>query len=125
MKLTPFGLCVRKLRLEQGLTLKTMATELSVTSAYLSAVELGEKTLTKKTADQSLAFFAAKNISRQQYLDLQVACDESMKTVTISSLAVDDRSLVAAFARRISEGQGVPEDVLKWITTGGINDGNK
>lgn len=123
MKLTPFGLYVRKLRLDLGLTLKVMANELTVTSAYLSAVELGEKALTKKMADQALAFFKQK-ITGQQFLELQSACDESMKTIAVSSLAVDERSLVAAFARRISEGQGVPDDVLNWITTGGSNSGD-
>lgn len=123
MKLTPFGLYVRKLRLDLGLTLKMMAAELSVTSAYLSAVELGEKALTRKLADQVLAFFMHK-ISSLQYSELRSACDESMKTVTVSSLSVDERSLVAAFARRIGEGQGVPKDVLDWITSGGITSGS-
>lgn len=123
MKLTPFGLYVRKLRLELGLTLKAMATDLSITSAYLSAIELGEKALTKKIADQTMTFFQGK-ISDQQFTELQSACDESMKTIAVSSLALDERSLVAAFARRISEGQGVPKDVLRWINSGGSNSGH-
>lgn len=41
--MTPFGLFMRKLRLEQGLLLKDMADTMDVSSAYLSALEHGKK----------------------------------------------------------------------------------
>jgi transcriptional regulator with XRE-family HTH domain len=41
--MTPFGLFMRKLRLENGLLLKDMAETLDVSSAYLSALEHGKK----------------------------------------------------------------------------------
>lgn len=40
---TPFGLFMRKLRLERGLLLKDIAEEMGVSSAYLSALEHGKK----------------------------------------------------------------------------------
>ncbi|MGV3741611.1 MAG: helix-turn-helix domain-containing protein [Burkholderiaceae bacterium] len=124
MKLTPFGLLVRKIRLDFGLTLKEMATALSVSSAYLSSVELGEKALSNKLADQALAYLAPK-LNKQQYEELQAACAQSMKTVPVSALNVDDRTLVAAFARRLNEGQGVPDAVMKWLKTGGLDGSNQ
>jgi transcriptional regulator with XRE-family HTH domain len=41
--MTPFGERVRKLRRERGLMLKDMAAHLGVSSAYLSALERGER----------------------------------------------------------------------------------
>lgn len=124
MKLTPFGLCVRKIRLELGLTLKEMATAVSVSSAYLSSVELGEKTLNNKLLEDVIQFLE-KKISAEQLEEVKVAGAHSMKIVPVSNLGVDDRGLVAAFARRLSDGQGVPPDVLKWLKGEIGNGGNK
>ena len=41
--MTPFGARVRELRRERGLLLKDMAAHLGVSSAYLSALERGER----------------------------------------------------------------------------------
>lgn len=41
--MTPFGLFMRKLRLEHGLLLKDIAEQMDVSSAYLSALEHGKK----------------------------------------------------------------------------------
>ena len=41
--MTPFGERVRRLRRERGLLLKDMAAHLGVSSAYLSALERGER----------------------------------------------------------------------------------
>ncbi|WP_395684611.1 helix-turn-helix domain-containing protein [Aestuariivirga sp.] len=41
--MTPFGEKMRKLRMERGVTLKQMADEIGVSSAYLSALEHGKR----------------------------------------------------------------------------------
>ncbi|MBO0332733.1 helix-turn-helix transcriptional regulator [Sneathiella sp. CAU 1612] len=41
--MTPFGLRVRKLRKSRGITLKKMAADLDISSAYLSALEHGHR----------------------------------------------------------------------------------
>lgn len=41
--MTPFGLAIRKMRKERGLTQKAMAKALGVSPAYLSALENGKK----------------------------------------------------------------------------------
>ena len=41
--MTPFGDRMRKLRAERGITLKDMADDLGVSSAYLSALEHGKR----------------------------------------------------------------------------------
>jgi transcriptional regulator with XRE-family HTH domain len=122
MKLSAFGLCVRKLRLELGLTLRDMAGALKLSSPYLSSIELGERSLTAKIADETLSYFKDKQVSPERMAELRVACDQSMKAVPISTLNADERNLVAAFARRLSEGSGIPKDVVDWLN-GGNKDG--
>lgn len=124
MKLSAFGLCVRKLRLELGLSLRDMAKALEVSSPYLSSIELGERALTSNIADQAIEYFRGKQVSSEQLSELRVASDQSMTSVPVSMLQADDRNLVAAFARRLNEGNGVPDDVLKWLNPGG-QDGSK
>ena len=41
--MTPFGERMRKMRAERGVTLKQMAADLGVSSAYLSALEHGKR----------------------------------------------------------------------------------
>lgn len=125
MKLSAFGLCVRKLRLDLGLKLRDMAIALDVSSPYLSSVELGEKALSSRIADQAVEYFKQQNVSSELLAELRAACDQSMKAVPVSMLQADDRNLVAAFARRLSDGQGVPDDVWQWIHGGGVRDGKK
>ncbi len=124
MKLSAFGLCVRKLRLELGLTLREMAAALSVSSPYLSSIELGERTLTAKIAEAAIRYFEGKQVNAEQLAELREACDQSMKAVPVSTLDAEKRNLVAAFARRLSEGHGVPEDVMNYIKGGGQDGGD-
>lgn len=124
MKLSAFGLCVRKLRLELGLNLKGMAEALDLSSPYLSSIELGERALTEKIALAAVDFFKKLGVDEKQIEELQDACSQSMDAVPVAALGRENRSLVAAFARRLSEGQGVPPDVLKFINGGRVNGGD-
>ncbi|ANN71568.1 helix-turn-helix domain-containing protein [Bordetella bronchialis] len=117
MKLTPFGLLVRTLRLEAGLTLKNMADALGVTSAYLSSIELGDRPLTEKIAGQAIEFFKER-ISTEKLDQLQAAVDKTTQSVPTAGLDSDDKVLVAAFARRLTEGAGVPDEVMNWLRKG-------
>ena len=49
---TEFGKFTRMYRLKHGLFLKEMAEKLNVPSSYLSAVEMGRKSITKEFANK-------------------------------------------------------------------------
>lgn len=117
MKLTPYGLFVRTLRLELGLTLKAMADTLQVSSAYLSSIELGERDLTPKIGLDAIEFFKAR-VTPQKLEELRNAIDQTSKVVPIEDLGSEDKILVAAFARRLTDGAGVPDEVMKWLQKG-------
>ncbi|MDB5853318.1 MAG: hypothetical protein JWR22_1359 [Herminiimonas sp.] len=118
MKLTPFGLASRKLRLELGCSLRQMAIELEIGSPYLSSIELGEKQLTTKIAERAINFFRTRGVSMAELTHVRQACDESTRIVPVSMLRPSEKALVAAFARRLSEGKGIPNDVQKWLDRG-------
>lgn len=117
MKLTPYGLVARTLRLELGLTLKAMADAVGVTSAYLSSIELGERDITAKIKQDALDFFRTR-VDAIKLQKVSEAIDQTAKVVQIEELASDEKVLVAAFARRLTEGAGVPDEVLKWLQKG-------
>ncbi|AZY48866.1 hypothetical protein C0J09_06735 [Bordetella avium] len=117
MKLTPYGLVARTLRLELGLTLKAMADAIGVTSAYLSSIELGERDITAKIKQDALDFFRTR-VDAEKLQKIGEAIDQTAKVVQIEELASDEKVLVAAFARRLTEGAGVPDEVLKWLQKG-------
>jgi transcriptional regulator with XRE-family HTH domain len=63
---TVFGKFLRKLRVDRELTLRDMATSLGISSAYLSAMELGKRTIQPQLADKIAAIYG-------------VPCDQEIK----------------------------------------------
>jgi len=81
--MTPFGLFMRKLRLEQGLLLKDMADSMGVSSAYLSALEHGKKGTPKPEFVSALE--AKLKLSVAQKAELRDAVRNSATQVAIPS----------------------------------------
>lgn len=63
---TAFGKFLRKLRVDRELTLRDMATSLGISSAHLSAMELGKRTIQPQLADKIAAIYG-------------VQCDQEIK----------------------------------------------
>ena len=101
MQLTPFGLCVRKLRLEVGCRLKDMADFIGCSSAYLSAIEVGKRPITDEVIDKTCEFFKANGVTNHD--EIIRAADQSRRTICVDQLNMDERGVLAAFARRIPD----------------------
>lgn len=115
MKLTPFGEAVRVLRLRLGLSMKSMADFMGISSSHLSGIEYGEKRLSQKHVDSAIAYFRGK-ASEAELSALREAGERSKDVVLTSHLTPDAKGLVAAFARRLQEGAEPPAEVQAWIT---------
>lgn len=115
MKLTPFGEAVRVLRLRLGLSMKSMAEFMGISSSHLSGIEYGEKRLSQKHVDSAIAYFRGK-ASIEDLAGLRDAAEKSKDVVLTSHLTADAKGLVAAFARRLQEGAEPPAEVQDWIT---------
>lgn len=100
MSVSAFGKELRHIRIDKDWRLYDMAEKLGVSSAYLSAVELGNKPV----SDDLL-----KNVKSLVEVDselskrLEVAAMDSLKQVSIrvKERSEGDKSLVLAFARRL------------------------
>lgn len=114
MRLTPFGETVRLLRMKCDASLKQMAEFMGISSAHLSGIEYGEKRLSDKHVDAALAFFKPK-FSDSEIDSLRSAADRSKDLVNTAELDADARGLVAAFARRLQQGEAPSEEIRQWL----------
>ena len=92
--MTPFGERVRKLRRERGLLLKDMAAHLGVSSAYLSALERGERGKPTWTLIQGVIHYF--NIIWDEADDLARLADLSDPRVKIDTSSTSPRATLLA-----------------------------
>jgi transcriptional regulator with XRE-family HTH domain len=114
MKMTQFGKVVRNLRMEYDLSLKDMAATMNISSAYLSAIEYGEKRLSDKLVDAALVYFS-RVATKEQVDEVRNAAEQSKDVFTTRGLSLDAKVLVAAFARRLQEGKQPTSDMKNWL----------
>ncbi len=100
--LTPFGKIVRKMRIDLGITLKSMAESMGMTSSYLSAIETGKRAVTDKILE-SIVSYLAKN--EDDATKLKDAAQDSMQSVEInlSGRGANARNAAMSFARSFDD----------------------
>ncbi len=101
--LTPFGKKVRKLRIDVGVTLKSMADVMGVTSSYLSAIETGKRAVTSQVLDAIVGYFFNEGIQARD--ELAQAARDSQQSVEINLSGKNEhaREAAMAFARNFDE----------------------
>lgn len=101
--LTPFGKQVRKLRIDVGVTLKSMADAMGVTSSYLSAIETGKRAITDQVLNSIISYFG--NVGVLANAELAKAARDSQQSVEInlSGKNQNAREVAMAFARNFDE----------------------
>jgi transcriptional regulator with XRE-family HTH domain len=104
--LTEFGKEIRKLRIDKGLRLLDLAERLSMSSAFVSAVETGRKPI---PIGYPAMAGAAMGLSREEIERLERAADKAKSQISLENLSSDKRELLAAFARRPDD---VPQHLL-------------
>ena len=104
--LTPFGITIRKLRLDKGMRLLDLARRISRSPAFVSAIETGRKPIPDSYV---LMISRAMELSAPEIRELRGAADRTRKEVPVQELPEDQRELVAAFARKIDE---LPSDMM-------------
>lgn len=95
---TEFGKKLRVLRMNKGELLKHMAIRLGVTSAFLSAVELGEKSIPKDFLDKVIQIY---NIPQEEIAEWQDAVEQSIQQVkmNLASTSLVKRQAALVFSR--------------------------
>lgn len=100
--LTEFGKEIRKLRIDLGITLFEMAKETGVSSAFLSAMENGKKSVPDEYVNTLADRFEFIANAKDHFLML---ADKTKKEVRINLSGRDSNAneLATAFARNFSE----------------------
>lgn len=97
---TDFGKICRKIRIDNGEVLKDMAAKLSVTTAYLSAVEIGKRNVPQDWIGKIKNEY---NLDDRQYQQLQDSLYEIKKYVKIDleEQTQTDRELILEFHKNL------------------------
>lgn len=96
--LTPFGIAIRKLRLEKQLRLLDIADRMGLSSAFVSAVETGKKPIPD---DYIPSVVQAMRLNTEEARELGSAADRTRSVVRVDRLPPGQREFVAAFARSV------------------------
>lgn len=107
--MTPFGAKIRALREAKGITLKQMASDLHVSSAYLSALEHGQRG--RPSPGLVMQICGYFDIIWDDVEDLKALADLSHPKITIdtSGLSPERTELANRLAKRIDT---LPEEMV-------------
>jgi Zn-dependent peptidase ImmA (M78 family)/transcriptional regulator with XRE-family HTH domain len=104
--LTPFGITVRKLRLDRGMRLLDLAKKTGQSASFISAVETGRKAI----PDGYVAKMArAMELTAPEIRELGRAADRTRTEVRLDKMNPAQREIVHAFARRLDD---IPSELL-------------
>jgi transcriptional regulator with XRE-family HTH domain len=107
--LTPFGIAIRKLRLDKKMRLLDLADALTLSPAFVSAVETGKKVIPEDYINK-VAF--AMSLDREERRQLERSADQTKTTIRVDRLPAAQREFVAAFARGLDK---LPPDLATQI----------
>lgn len=100
--ITEFGKALRKLRIDHGEILKSMAEKLNMTSSYLSAIECGKRNI---PSDLITKLTTVYELSEEEQQELSFAKDKSINCIEIELSTSDShkRDLALQFARKFDD----------------------
>jgi len=100
--LTAFGIALRKLRLDCGEILKTMADKLEISSSYLSAIEVGKRNIPEDFISRLCLLY---NLDSGRVNELEKAKLESQAEVAfnLGDASFSKREAALLFARKFDD----------------------
>ncbi|OLE07818.1 MAG: hypothetical protein AUG53_07905 [Delftia sp. 13_1_20CM_4_67_18] len=87
---------------------------MGISPSYLSGIEYGDRRLTEQHTDQAVKFLSTW-ASTEELQGVRQAAEASRDIVMVNTLTPDARGLVAAFARRLQEGNQPTPELEAWI----------
>lgn len=98
--LSTFGKFIRNLRMDRNELLKDMADNLGVTSSYLSAIELGKRSVPSVWLDKIISLY---ELPYDKAKELEQAIDDSLFEVKVDLKGRnnEDKDLIISFARNL------------------------
>jgi transcriptional regulator with XRE-family HTH domain len=110
---TEFGKLIRKARIDRGLLLKDMAEGLGVSSAYLSAVETGKKTVSDDLT-RKVASYLGVSLDSPEFREIEDSAQISRGQIALEvrDLSQKHQETALAFARQFGEMKSTELDKL-------------
>lgn len=107
---TKFGKELRKLRIDEDVTIHDMAKKLNISISYLSAIEAGKRKIPDGMTEKIISYY---HLNKERGEELRMAAIESSKEIEIdvSQITNEQRNLIYALSRKINEMSD--EDCLK------------
>ncbi|SKA63550.1 Helix-turn-helix domain-containing protein [Succinivibrio dextrinosolvens DSM 3072] len=99
MRLTSFGVFIRKFRLDHSITLKDMAEVLGISSPYLSGIECGTRSIPEGFEEKLLS---AYKLTGNVATEFKEAIDQSKRQFTLTPNDNLDKTLVGSLNRNLS-----------------------
>lgn len=100
--LTPFGKCLRKMRIDKGLLLKDTSNVLGVTSSFLSSVEHGKKEIPANW-EEKISMAYSLNDSERSELRQAIMDSKSYIKLNIANESRLNRDVALCFSRKLNE----------------------
>lgn len=121
---TPFGQYLRKLRIDRDEIMRDMANKLKLSTAYMSAVELGK---TEPTNRLVTAIGILYGLNKQQVEELRMLAYTSGKTLRIDmeGRSDSDKVLIITFARKLNSLTTEQKNQIKEILDGKESDNGR
>lgn len=111
MMITEFGKYIRKLRIDNTVTLRQMAESIGVSASALSSVETGKRNITPSFFKNIVTYF---QLNTQESCELRKLADISQSEISVplKGATYEQRNSAVAFARRLNN---LSTDELKKI----------
>ena len=110
--MTPFGLKIRYFRAKHGLSLKQMAHDLGVTSAYFSALEHGHRGRPGPGLIQQISGYFDLSWDEAEDLQSLAAISSPRVVVDTSGLSSSATELANILAKNI---HNLDDDTIEWV----------
>jgi HTH-type transcriptional regulator, competence development regulator len=101
--LTSFGLALRKARLDRGETMSQMAKAIDVSSAFLSAVETGHKSVPQELVENVIEHLKLTDEKAEELREAARQSGSEMR-IALKGKGRDARDVAAMFARKFEQG---------------------
>ena len=99
--ITEFGKFIRKLRIDETVTLRKMADDLGLSPAYLSSVETGKKKITGNYLDAVVSYFQLSGEAATEVKHL-AAISQKELTMSLEKANQKQKNSAVMFARRLN-----------------------
>jgi transcriptional regulator with XRE-family HTH domain len=100
--LTAFGIALRKLRLDYGEILKTMADKLEISSSYLSAIEVGKRNIPEDFISRISLLYKLDN-NRLCELEKAKLASQAEVAFSLDGASFGKREAALLFARKFED----------------------